>query len=198
MNMNSARVNPQTRSSGALHLSNLRIASAVLLSMISLGVATAKTRPQQDSQTASQARQHKSGLVLTVVDSQGAVVAGSSVTLSRINGAKNEAATKGSTDSGGQVRFIALPAGEYSLTVEAPFFITSVQTITLEGKKVLSLNVQLTVNPNASTTIVLDGCDMTPVMDTEAQVTHPVEGRRLQYAPTPIGVTIAPPRPLRQ
>ncbi|HEX4605262.1 MAG TPA: carboxypeptidase-like regulatory domain-containing protein [Candidatus Angelobacter sp.] len=176
----------------------LRIVSAVLLTIISLGVATAKTSPKQDSQSASQNKEHESGLVVIVVDSQGAVVAGSNVILSRIKGEKNEPATKGSTDSGGHVQFNALRAGEYSLTVEAPFFITSAQTITLEAKKVLSLNIQLTVNPNGATTIVLDGCDMSPLIHTEAQVTHTVEGRRLQYAPTPISITSAPPRPLRQ
>ena len=195
--MNSVNTTTEIKSPDALHLSNIRIVWAVLLMIISLGAATAKTRPQQDSQSASQ-NKHESGLVVIVVDSQEAVVAGSNVTLSRIKGGKNEPVAKGSTDGGGQVQFNALSAGEYSLTVEASFFITSVQTITLETKKVLSVNIQLTVNPNGAITIVLDGCDMSPLVHSEAQVTHTVEGRRLQYAPTPIGITSAPPRPLRQ
>ncbi|HZI58000.1 MAG TPA: hypothetical protein VFF39_14555, partial [Verrucomicrobiae bacterium] len=66
-----------------------RVASAVLSAILSVGVAIAKTKPQQDSQTASQSQQGKSELVITLVDQSGAVIQGSEVTLSRVKGKKN-------------------------------------------------------------------------------------------------------------
>ena len=174
-----------------------RMASAILFAVISVSAA-AKTKPQQNSQPATEKQQRESGLEVIVVDAQGAVVSGAQIMLSRAKGKTGcVLVAKGSTDSGGRVQLDALPEGEYTLTVEAKYFIAATRTITLKSRQVLRLNVPLIVDPKGSTTVEVGGLDIVPLVDTDKQVTNSFQGTRLQSAPAPIGVIVTPPHPLR-
>jgi hypothetical protein len=176
-----------------------RVASAALSAILSVGVAMAKTKPQQDSQAASQSQQGKSELVITLVDQQGAVIPGSDVTLSRVKRKKNsELVARGSSDDMGRVQLHALPAGEYMLTAKAKYFKPLKRKITVEAQSVTNMTLELKIDPAGSVTVevgVVVSVDA-PMVQPDAQVTNTTEGKRLQHAP--IGITSAPPQPLRQ
>jgi hypothetical protein len=176
-----------------------RIAGAILSAVLSVGVAAAKTKPQQDSQAASQNQQGKSELVITLVDQQGAVISGSDVTLNRMKGKKNgELVARGSSDDLGRVQLRALPAGEYMLTTKAKYFKPLKRKITVEAQSVTNMTLQLKIDPAGSVTVevgVVVSLDA-PMVQSDAQITNTTEGTRLQHAP--IGITNAPPQPLRQ
>ena len=173
-----------------------RVAAAVLTTVISMGVAVAKTRPQQNSQPATQSQRGESGLEVIVVDAQGAVVSGAEIILSRT---KEKTVcvlvAKGSTDSGGRGQLSALPAGEYTLTVSAQHLKTATRTITLGTRQLVSLHVQLTVSQGA-TTVEVGGADIPVVETTQSQVTHAYTEPHLQTMPVSSGLG-AGPRPLR-
>jgi hypothetical protein len=176
-----------------------RVASAALSAILSVSVAMAKTKPQQDSQAASQGQQDKSELVITLVDQQGAVIQGSDVTLSRVKGKKNsKLIARGTSDDLGSVQLRALPAGEYMLTAKAKYFKPLKRKITVEAQSVTNMTLQLKIDP-AGAVIVEVGVVVSvdaPMVQTDAQVTTTMEGTLLKH--NPIGITSAPPQPLRQ
>ena len=173
-----------------------RIASAVLTAVLSVGVAAAKPKPKQNPQPATQSQRGESGLVVIVVDAQGAVVPDAEIILSRT---KEKTVcvlvAKASTDSGGRGQLSALPEGEYTLTVSARSFKTATQTITLGTRQLVSLNVQLTVG-EGTTTVEVGGADVFLLETTQSQVTHSYTEPHLQMMPVPSGHG-AGPRPLR-
>lgn len=173
-----------------------RVAAAVLTTVISMGVAVAKTRPQQNSQPATQSQRGASGLEVIAVDAQGAVVSGARIVLSRTKETVCVRVAKGSTDSGGRVQLDALPEGVHTLTVEAKYFVPATRKITLKKGRVLQLQFPLNVDPRATTTVEVGGADIPLVETTKAQVTHTYTEPHLQIMPVPSGVG-AGPRPLR-
>jgi len=173
-----------------------RLASAALSAILSVGVAMAKTKPQQDSQAASQGQQDKSELVITLVDQQGAVIQGSDVTLSRVKGKKNsKLIARGTSDDLGSVQLRALPAGEYMLTAKAKYFKPLKRKITVEAQSVANMTLELKIDPAGLIMGEVVSVDA-PMVQPDAKVTNTTEGTRLQHAP--IGITSAPPQPLRQ
>jgi len=173
-----------------------RVASAALSAILSVGVAMAKTKPQQDSQAASQGQQGKSELVITLVDQLGAVIQGSDVTLNKVKGKKNsELVARGSSNNMGIVRLRSLPAGEYVLTATAKYFEPLKRKITVEAQSVTNMTLELKIDPAGLIMGEVVSVDA-PMVQPDAQVTKTTEGTRLQHAP--IGITSTPPQPLRQ
>jgi hypothetical protein len=173
-----------------------RFASAVLSAVISVGVAAAKPKPKQNPQPATQSQRGESGLEVTVVDAQGAVIPDAEIILSRT---KEKTVcvlvAKASTDSVGRGQLSALPEGEYTLTVSAQHFKIATQTITLGTRQLVSLQVQLTVG-QGTTTVEVGGADIFLLETTQSQVTHAYAEPHLQTMPGPSGHG-AGPRPLR-
>jgi hypothetical protein len=175
-----------------------RIAGAVLSAVLSVGVAAAKSKPQQNSQAATQSQQGKSELAITLVDQEGAVIIGSDVTLNRVKGKKNsELVARGSSDDLGRVQLRAVPAGDYMLTAKAKYFKPLQRKITVGAQSVTNMTLQLKIDPAGSVTVevgVVVSVDAA-LVQTDAQVTNTREGTLLQHPP--IGITSRPPQPLR-
>ena len=151
---------------------------------------------QHQEQGKSQSQRGESGLEVTVVDAQGAVIPDAEIILSRT---KEKTVcvlvAKGSTDSVGRGQLSALPEGEYTLTVSAQHFKIATQTITLGTRQLVSLQVQLTVG-QGTTTVEVGGADIVLLETTQSQVTHAYAEPHLQMMPVPSGHGVGP-RPLR-
>ena len=153
-----------------------RIASAVFSAVLSVSVANAQPVPQQNPQPTEEERKLQSGLAVTVIDPQGAVVSNASVTLNRSSdkpGGKPQA--KGVTDSMGIINLSGLAPGEYTITVEAKYFPTERQaSVLLAAGKPFNLLVRMKIDPKASTTVEVGGAEV-PLIQKEAQVSHTFE-----------------------
>ena len=84
------------------------------------------------------------------------------------------------------------------LTATAKYFTPLKRKITVEAQSVTNMTLQLKIDP-AGAVIVEVGVVVSvdaPMVQTDAQVTTTTEGTLLKH--NPIGITCAPPQPLRQ
>ena len=156
-----------------------RFASALFSAVLSISVVQAKPVPQQSPQSpqpTEEERRLQFGLVITVVDPQGAILPNANVTLSRSSdkpGSKPQA--RGVTDDTGRVEFPGLAPGEYAITVAARYFLTERQASTvLAAGKSSNLVITMKIDPKAATTVVV-GMVEEPLVQKEAQVSHTFE-----------------------
>ncbi len=148
-----------------------RFASALFSALLSISVAKARPIPQQNPQPTEEGRSRQSGLVITVVDPQGAVISNARVILVGPKTKPGPQAT-GITNDVGRVELPSLDPGEYTLTIEAKYFIAKRQSgLLLAAGKSANLVIRMWIDPKASTTVEVGGADV-PLIQKEAQVSH--------------------------
>jgi hypothetical protein len=151
-----------------------RFASALFSAVLSVSVAKAQPVQQQNPQPTKEDRQRQSGLAITVVDQQGAVLSNAQVILT---GPKTKPGPQaaGVTDNMGRVEFPSLAPGEYTITVNAKYFITERQSglMPAAGKR-SNLVITMKIDPKAATTVEVGGAEV-PLIQKEAQVSHTFE-----------------------
>ena len=152
-----------------------RFASALFSAVLSVAIAKAQPVQQQNPQPTQEDRERKSGLAITVVDQQGAVLPHAEVILT---GPKTKPGpqTTGVTDGMGKVEFPSLAPGEYTVTVDAKYFITERQSgIQLAAGKLSSLVITMKIDPKAAATVEVGIVSEAPLMQRDAQVSHTFE-----------------------
>ena len=151
-----------------------RFASALFSAVLSVAIAKAQPIPQQTSQPTREGQQRQSGLAITVVDPQGAVLPNAQVILTGPKTKPWPQAT-GVTDNVGRVEFPSLAPGEYTITVNAKYFIAEHQSgLMLAAGKPSNLVITMKIDPKATTTVVVGGAEV-PLIQKEAQVSHTFE-----------------------
>jgi hypothetical protein len=116
----------------------------------------------------------------TVVDQQGNVVAGATVTL--INPEKNFTRSQVVTDSGTYV-FNTIPPGTYRIEAEAAGFKkVVVETVNARVDTPLEINVQLEVG-NVSESVSVSAGENAPLNTTDATIGNTFESRRIEELP---------------
>ena len=149
-----------------------RLASALFSAVLSVSIAKARPIPQQTSQPTKENRESKSGLAITVVDPQGAVLSNAQVILTGPKTKPGPQAT-GVTDEMGRVEFPSLAPGEYTITVNAKYFIAEHQSgLMLAAGKPSNLVITMKIDPKATTTVEVGIVTDAPLIQTDAQVTH--------------------------
>jgi len=151
-----------------------RIASALFSAVLSISAARAKPIPQQNPQPIEQSQDSQTNLAITVVDAQGAVVSNVQVILTGPKTKPGPQAT-GVTDSTGRAVFPSLAAGEYTITVDAKYFLTERQSVLLAAGKSSNLVIKMKIDPKASTTVEVGIVADAPIIQKDAQVTHTFE-----------------------
>ncbi|HZS28090.1 MAG TPA: carboxypeptidase-like regulatory domain-containing protein [Candidatus Angelobacter sp.] len=120
-----------------------RVAGVALTFLMSVGMAVAKTKPQQSVQTCTQKSEKEPNIALTVMDQDGAVVPNAEVLL-ELKGGKEK--ISGKTGALGQWSQSKLQSGSYVLTVNAPGFKSFKKTIHLLDNKLATLQIKLRVD----------------------------------------------------
>jgi carboxypeptidase family protein len=149
-------------------------ASALFSAVLSISIAKAQPVQQQNPEPTQEDRERQSGLAITVVDPQGAVLPHAEVILT---GPKTKPGPQdtGVTDSMGKVEFPSLAPGEYTITVNAKYFITERQSgLLLAAGKSSNLVITMKIDPKAATTVVVGGAEV-PLIQKDAQVSHTFE-----------------------
>ena len=158
----------------ALKRRAMRFASALFSAVLSVSIAKAQPVQQQNPQPTKEGRERQSGLAITVVDPQGAVLPNAQVILT---GPKTKPGPQvtGVTDNVGRVEFPSLAPGEYTITVNAKYFIAEHQSgLMLAAGKPSNLVITMKIDPKATTTVVVGGAEV-PLIQKEAQVSHTFE-----------------------
>jgi hypothetical protein len=151
-----------------------RFASALFSAVLSISVAKAQSVQQQNPQPTEEGRERQSGLAITVVDPQGAVLSNAHVILTEPK-TKPRPQAAGVTDNVGRVEFPSLVPGEYTITVNAKYFITERQSgLMLAAGKRSNLVITMKIDPKAATTVEVGGAEV-PLIQKEAQVSHTFE-----------------------
>ena len=119
-----------------------RIAGVALSFLMSVGIAVAKAKPQQNVQTCTQIPEKEPDIAVTVIDQDGAVIPGAEVLL-QLKGGKEK--ISGKTGASGQWSQFKLQSGKYVLTVHSPGFKSFKKTIHLADKTLISLQIKLPV-----------------------------------------------------
>jgi hypothetical protein len=129
-----------------------RVAGMAVAALMSISAAAwQKVQPKECSPSAQVAR-HDSGLEVTVVDPQEALVPGAQVVMVRKDARKKK---KGVTNGEGRLQLQNLKAGDYSLAVRAKGFRAANSAVILSEGKVLEVKVKLQVREVASETVVV-------------------------------------------
>jgi hypothetical protein len=189
-----------------------RVAGAVLSALLSAGAAFARNSTSQNSPPAAESRQTQSGIVVQVVDPQGAVIPSAQIILrrskkDRLRRSKKDrlrrsekdrdlVQAQGTTDSDGRLEIQNVPAGDYVVMVTAKYLLPRKQAVTLSPQKVMSINIMMKADPKGGITIEM-GPAGEPLMHNDAQVTHTATQERLQTSP-PIGIRTSAPGIMRQ
>jgi hypothetical protein len=127
-----------------------------------------------------QAQATGADLAGTVTDQNGGVVAGATVTARLAAGGVSRTVT---TDGDGSYRFIALPAGTYEITAEAPTFKRSVLSdVKLTVGQAAELTIKLEVG-EASATVNVTGEDVELIETTRTNVANTIDQTRIQNLP---------------
>jgi hypothetical protein len=158
-----------------------RIAGAALSAMMSLGTVFAQTasKPGQPAGS-SQAAQKMAQMSVTVVDPQGAVVAGAKVLLLDEHGKKRFA---GLANSMGLALFPGVSPGSYVLQIAKFGFKTYKKTVTLSSDTPTTLQVALKVNA-PSETVEVGMLDEVPLMERDSATVKTVfSGDLLDHMP---------------
>jgi hypothetical protein len=173
-----------------------RVAGAVLSALLSAGAAFARNSTGQNSPPAAESRQPQSGIVVQVVDPQGAVIPSAQIILRRSEKDRDLVQAQGTTDSDGRLEIQNVPAGDYVVMVTAKYLLPRKQAVTLSPQKVMSINIMMKADPKGGITIEM-GPAGEPLMHNDAQVTHTATQERLQTSP-PIGIRTSAPGIMRQ
>lgn len=107
-----------------------RVAGAALTALMSVGFATAQETAK--SPAVVQIQSANAGVEFTVVDPKGVALMNASIALRQ---KKSGAPITGTTDSSGNFRRSDLPAGKYSLAVQAPGFADTTRNLRLRSGK---------------------------------------------------------------
>lgn len=141
-----------------------RVAGVALTFLMSVGMAVAKAKPQQNAQTCTKNSEKAPGVALTVMDQDGALIPEAEVLL-KFNDGKEK--ISGKTGALGQWRQSKLQSGSYVLTVNAPGFKSFKKTIHLADNSLTSLQIKLplaeakeTVTVEAQAVEVMGGVGM--------------------------------------
>jgi hypothetical protein len=107
--------------------------------------------------------QYRAGIRGVVLDPQGAVIEGATITLTNLETSKTNQAT---SDAGGVYNFLALPPGHYKIEAEKPGFKKkTLDNLDVAGEQTQGMNLTLEVG-DVSATVTVSG-DTVPVLDTE-------------------------------
>ncbi len=119
-----------------------RVATMLTL-VLSASLGFAKGRPKEKASCECQTIQQKeSGIKMTVMDQQGAVIPNAEIVLDR----KSPRETiKGVTDATGEWSQVKLPSGQYSVTVKFRAFRTFQSTIEVHNGELLKLKLKMAV-----------------------------------------------------
>lgn len=150
-----------------------QIAAAIMAAMMSIGVGFGKNNSQQSPGQTSTHRQTKAGVCITVIDPQGALVAGADV---RLIGSSGKLAAHARTSNSDPLVFPPLPSGNYLLAIAAPGFSNFSQQVFLKEDKLEDLKAKLTVS-EAFLGILIESEE--PLVQTEATVSTTFGGRML-------------------
>lgn len=149
-----------------------RVAGAALSALMSVSFCAAQTTANGAPQ-ATQNDQKKAGIMVTVIDPQGAVVPGAQVTAVQ-EGTGFPFTTV--ADSSGLAALQRLSPGAYRLEITAKWFKVSRTSLNITADKVEKITVKLTPGKDAVTVVV--GAALIPVK--ESTVTHTFEGDLLR------------------
>ena len=124
--------------------------------------------------------QYRAGLQGSVLDAQGEVVAGATVTLLNLDTNKANVVTSGAD---GTYAITNLPPGNYSLTIEKQGFSKKIlANVQIAAEQVQSINVNLEVG-QVSQSVTVSG-DSTPPIDTETgQISGTLNANEVQKLP---------------
>ena len=161
-----------------------RTAAAIMTAVMSVSFAVAGTKPQQRPAPASQNEHNEPGVVILVMDPQGAAVPGAKVVLVKQDGKKTSMQKTGTTDSSGRIFFAGLPAGKFQLEVSFQGFTTFQHTVQVREDKLESVKLSLQVGGMG----VIDVVSEAPLIETnESQVTATFSGQSLDISLRPRG-----------
>lgn len=133
-----------------------RAAGMAVAALMSISAAAWQKVQPKECSVPAQAARHDSGMEVTVVDPQEALVPRAQVVIARKDGRKK----KGTTDGEGRLRFENLKAGDYVLSVNAKGFRIASSSVSLNEARVLEVKVRLKVGEAASETIVVAEASM--------------------------------------
>src|ERR1700757_150488 len=118
-----------------------RRAAAILSLVLSTGVAFAKNKPKEKASCECQTIQQKeSGVNVTVMDQQGAVIQNAEIILERKS---LHEIIKGQSDATGEWSQTKLPAGRYSMTIKSNSFRTLKSTLDIREGALVTLKLKL-------------------------------------------------------
>jgi len=143
-----------------------RVAGLAVAALMSVHAAAwQKVQPKACSPSA-QAVRHDSGLEITVVDPQDALVSGAQVVLVRRDGGKK---IKGATNGAGRLQLQNLKASDYILVVSQKGFRRAESAVILDDGKTLEVRVKLQIGEAVSETIVVGEA---PLVQGTTTITH--------------------------
>jgi hypothetical protein len=127
------------------------LATAILTAVLSVNFAAAKSKPKQASCDCQQIQQKDSGIQLTVMDQNGAVIPNAEVTLEDKSG---KGKITGSTSPSGEWSQAKLATGQYVIAVKSQGFRTFNSALNVRDGILLGLKVTLPV-ANVNTTVTV-------------------------------------------
>jgi carboxypeptidase family protein len=128
-----------------------RLATAILTAVLSVNFAAAKSKPKQATCDCQQIQQKDSGIQLTVMDQNGAVIPNADVTL---EDKSDKGKITGSTSPSGEWSQAKLATGQYVLAVKSQGFRTFNSSLNVRDGILLGLKVTLPV-ANVNTTVTV-------------------------------------------
>jgi hypothetical protein len=125
--------------------------------------------------------QYRAGIRGVVLDPQGAVIEGATITLTNLETSKTNQAT---SDAGGVYNFLALPPGHYKIEAEKPGFKKkTLDNLDVAGEQTQGMNLTLEVG-DVSATVTVSG-DTVPVLDTETgNISGTLSSKEIQNLPS--------------
>ena len=129
-----------------------RVGAAVLTAVLSVSFASAKSKVKQPSCDCQQIQQKDSGVKLTVLDQQGAVISGANILLENKS---NHQKLEGLTGPSGEWQQSKLTPGHYDILVKSLGFRSFAGDLSVHDGMSLELKVKLPV-ADVNTTIVVE------------------------------------------
>lgn len=129
-----------------------RLGAAILTAILSVSLASAKNKTRQPSCDCLQIQQKDSGVKLTVMDQQGAVIPGAGVLLENKS---NQQKAGGLTGASGQWQQPKLAPGRYSIVIKSQGFRSFTGTVKVNDGMLLELKIKLPV-ADVNTTVVVE------------------------------------------
>lgn len=117
-----------------------RVAGVALTFLMSVGMAVAKAKPQQNVQTCTQRSEEEPNIALTVMDQDGAVIPNVEVLLETKDGKERISSKTGALGQWSQSK---LQSGNYVLIVNSPGFKSLKRTVRLVDNSLTSLQIKL-------------------------------------------------------